>query len=309
MKYIVYLTVNTVNNKIYIGVHQTDTPHIFDGYIGCGIANKGMTPRLEVPFHRAVRKYGYDKFVRHTLKIFDNPEEAYFLERELVDEPFVQSKDTYNATIGGTPGGGYTLRKSILQYTLSGKFVKEWNSITEAAMYFSVDDSTVSPGTLAQALQYPFKSRCGFQWRYYSEDFPQYIGYYGINLRVAQYTLDGELVKVWVSVKEAAKSFGKESGDALRTYAGNHKIYEGFQWRLVKQRETPTEFIEIACHPKSIVQLTTDGILVKEWDNQQQLSIEFKNVRDALNGRLKTYKGFKWMYKKDYVNKDIQLNS
>ena len=33
MKYIVYLTTNLKNNKIYIGVHGTEDPNIFDGYI------------------------------------------------------------------------------------------------------------------------------------------------------------------------------------------------------------------------------------------------------------------------------------
>lgn len=37
MKYIVYLTRNVKNNKIYIGVHKTENPDIFDGYIGCGV--------------------------------------------------------------------------------------------------------------------------------------------------------------------------------------------------------------------------------------------------------------------------------
>jgi len=37
MKYIVYITKNEVNNKTYIGVHQTKNPEIFDGYIGCGV--------------------------------------------------------------------------------------------------------------------------------------------------------------------------------------------------------------------------------------------------------------------------------
>jgi hypothetical protein len=36
MKYIVYQTVNTVNNKIYIGVHKTANLD-FDGYLGCGV--------------------------------------------------------------------------------------------------------------------------------------------------------------------------------------------------------------------------------------------------------------------------------
>ena len=37
MKYIVYLTTNTANKKIYIGVHRTETPYDFDGYLGNGI--------------------------------------------------------------------------------------------------------------------------------------------------------------------------------------------------------------------------------------------------------------------------------
>ena len=33
MVYIVYETICTENNKIYIGVHGTQDPEIFDGYI------------------------------------------------------------------------------------------------------------------------------------------------------------------------------------------------------------------------------------------------------------------------------------
>lgn len=35
-KWIVYCTTCIVNNKIYIGVHKTKTPDVFDGYIGGG---------------------------------------------------------------------------------------------------------------------------------------------------------------------------------------------------------------------------------------------------------------------------------
>lgn len=37
MKYIVYLTTNLVNKKIYIGVHGTENPDKFDGYLGNGV--------------------------------------------------------------------------------------------------------------------------------------------------------------------------------------------------------------------------------------------------------------------------------
>ena len=73
MKYIVYQTVNKVNNKIYIGVHGTETDD-FDGYIGNGISiyrpATYMNPKT--PFQFAVKKYGVKNFIRTTLKEFDN---------------------------------------------------------------------------------------------------------------------------------------------------------------------------------------------------------------------------------------------
>ena len=36
LKYIVYCTTCTANNKIYVGVHRTN-PDVFDGYIGNGV--------------------------------------------------------------------------------------------------------------------------------------------------------------------------------------------------------------------------------------------------------------------------------
>lgn len=37
ISYIVYKTLNLVNNKIYIGIHKTSNPYTFDGYLGCGV--------------------------------------------------------------------------------------------------------------------------------------------------------------------------------------------------------------------------------------------------------------------------------
>ena len=77
MNYIVYLTLNKINNKFYIGVHQT-TDLAFDGYLGCGIyANKPKTyKKCETPIKAAVSKYGPKNFHRITLRVFDNIEDA-----------------------------------------------------------------------------------------------------------------------------------------------------------------------------------------------------------------------------------------
>ena len=90
-KWIVYITVNTVNNKTYIGVHKTDRDD-FDGYIGCGvnINRPASYKKSKTAFQYAVNKYGVDKFIRSTLFTFDNESDAYKKEEELVTVEYLQ---------------------------------------------------------------------------------------------------------------------------------------------------------------------------------------------------------------------------
>jgi hypothetical protein len=125
MKYIIYITTNQVNNKIYIGVHKTNTPYSFDNYLGCGVFTN--LPKSYINggtlFQRAVVKYGPDKFKRKTLKVFNTLEEALAYEATLVDESFISRTDTYNMIIGG----GYPpdLSKKVYQFDLLGNLLKE----------------------------------------------------------------------------------------------------------------------------------------------------------------------------------------
>jgi hypothetical protein len=124
MKYIVYQTINLKNNKIYIGVHKTKDPEIFDGYIGCGIKINipSSYTNPTTPLQYAVKKYGTSSFRRITLAIFDNIEDAFDFESKLVNKEFINRKDTYNAKLGGIGGSSYSVR--INQFDLNGKYLK-----------------------------------------------------------------------------------------------------------------------------------------------------------------------------------------
>lgn len=103
MKTILYITVNTINNKIYIGVHSTKNPDIFDGYLGCGCYfNQPSTYKnSKTPFQYAINKYGVNAFRRYTLAVFDTAEEAFSLESKIVNEEFIKKPYVYNAIVGG----------------------------------------------------------------------------------------------------------------------------------------------------------------------------------------------------------------
>lgn len=138
MKYIVYQTINTINNKIYIGIHKTKDPEIFDGYIGCGVLINSPSSYMNpyTPFQYAVKKYGTGAFKRSILKVFDTAEEAFKLESEIVTSDFIKRKDVYNSALGG--GGGNQVLVPVNQFDLNGNLIKEWNSITEASEFLGV---------------------------------------------------------------------------------------------------------------------------------------------------------------------------
>lgn len=93
-KYTVYKITNVINNRIYIGKHET--ANVNDGYMGSG--------KL---LRRAQEKYGLENFTKEILYIFDTEEEMNAKEAELVTEDFCQREDTYNICIGGKGGFSY----------------------------------------------------------------------------------------------------------------------------------------------------------------------------------------------------------
>lgn len=144
MKYIVYQTTCSVNNKIYIGVHQTKDPNIFDGYLGRGFY-KNHTKYIknpQSPLHYAIIKYGVENFSRKTLFCYDNEEDAYKKEAELVTEKFIQLESNYNVSVGGI----YSHRPSrkVYQFDFKGNLIKEYNSALEASKILEVNVSNIN---------------------------------------------------------------------------------------------------------------------------------------------------------------------
>lgn len=142
MKFIVYLTINLKssvdgNNRIYVGVHKTNDPEIFDGYLGCGVhVNQPSTYMYpKTPFQCAVKKYGTDAFKRITLYEFDSEEEAYKKEAEIVDLNFLKLNYTYNASLGGKHGYNF---KPLYQFNLKGELIKKWEYSKDAYEFYNL---------------------------------------------------------------------------------------------------------------------------------------------------------------------------
>lgn len=83
-----YKITNKIDGKFYYGVHNTD--NLEDGYSGSGKILK-----------LAYKKYGIENFEKVIEKFFDNEEDAFNYEREIVNEEMIKNPNCYNVQIGG----------------------------------------------------------------------------------------------------------------------------------------------------------------------------------------------------------------
>jgi hypothetical protein len=70
--YILYLTLNTINMKRYIGYHSTKNKN--DGYLGSGSI-----------LSKAIEKYGKSPFIRIDLEYYDTEKEARAAEQFVLE--------------------------------------------------------------------------------------------------------------------------------------------------------------------------------------------------------------------------------
>lgn len=204
IKWIVYCTTCTINKKIYIGVHMTN-PDIFDQYIGDGVyANCPSTyEQSKYLFQRAVKKYGPKNFIRNTIAIYDNEDDAYALEADIVNEEFLKRTDVYNMTLGGKGGSAYVQRIICYQYDDQGNFIKKHESYLRASIEVSRN---------LRSIQRAIKDKCKCAGYYFTNiyydklDLTKMHNYEGLHkIPVYQYDLNGKYECCYESIKDAAR--------------------------------------------------------------------------------------------------------
>lgn len=269
-KYIVYLTTNTVNSKIYIGYHSTYTPYKFDQYLGNGVKinDKYTYIYAKTPFEAAVKKYGPNKFIRKTLKVFDNEQDAKDLERWLVDEEFIKRKDTYNINLGGDSPPIIT--KTIYQYTLDGKFVKKWNSITEAAINLNCSNSSIGRAIFDRT---PSK---GFLWseNKYEKLILEQFKLNENKTKTYLYDINGNFIKEFISITKASKETGIEIDKISKSIKGKYSVNKKYYFSDIKYEKFP--IVQQTNHRNdSLYQYDLQGNFMKKWNNYSEVKKYF----------------------------------
>lgn len=290
MKYIVYLTTNLKNNKIYVGVHGTENPNIFDGYIGNSINIFRCNNELKypkIPFHKAIKKYGYNAFRRTTIQVFDSEEEALDLEAQIVTQEFIERQDTYNIALGG--GMPPRHNKAIYQYDLTGKFINEYSSLVEAAIQFNGNGNLI--GIAANFKRTTYGSLWSFS-KYDTLDIKEY-NIYNPKIPVYLYAEDCSFIKCFCSMQECCKELNVSLSRVQRaSKIGN--LINGFYLSLCfKTKFEKPIFNNIV---GDIHMYSEYGDYIKSFSDKSQLPNGFSEYE--INRSIKTgytYKGYLWI--------------
>ena len=296
LKWIVYCTTCTINKKIYIGVHRTN-PDIFDGYIGngCYINNSATFNKTKTRFQKAVKKYGPENFIRSIIAVFDNEQDAYSLEADIVNEEFLKRQDIYNLALGGKFGGQIVQRIPCYLYNNEGILVKEFASYLEASKSLSRNLKTIQ-----RAIKNRHKCNGYFitNIKYDKLDLSIMHQYEGPNkIPVFQYNQDGEYECYYESIKEAAKilNFNDTSiGTAI-------KLSILYKNKYFTSEYVPKFDIKNVKHiSQEIHQYDLNGKYIASYKNMQQA----KNILGIKNNIYRAIKlnqlcgGYQWKFEK-----------
>lgn len=296
LKYIVYVTVNLCNGKLYFGVHRTN-PEVFDGYIGCGIYRQSNANK-KYPLHSAVRKYGYNNFKRTTIEIFPDTQEglnqAYGLERQIVTSTLLKSKSVYNSKIGGQ-GGCNIEQRRVYKYDLNGEFLQSFKSINDAALSIDVNSDlyTIIKGIRNNCLGYT-SSSYNYFWSYNKE----FTYNSNLKIKVAQYAISGKFIRWYNSITEAEQDHQISS---IKQAIKKHYLAGGFQWRVYNGDDSDiSSYYTKALKDVPIAMLDKNGEVIKTYSSVNECAKENNLSSSQINRVLKniihSHKGFKFKY-------------
>lgn len=298
MKYIVYKTTNLVNSYIYVGIHKTKDPDIFDGYLGNGVyINKPDTYKYsKTNFQIAVNTYGIKNFKRENIAVFDTESEALLLESLIVNEEFLSKPYVYNMILGGS----YDLAKSIkcYQYDLNGNYISEFDSMTSAANSINKSFQGISKAIM-------FKTKCGDY--YWSTDKVEKLNtdvYNKVNpIKVYRYLINsGKFDKEYDSLSSAAEDTNTFLINVSRSAKLGYRV-DKYQFSFIKKdyyADAKTEYLKT----RPVYKYDKEGNFLKAYNTQEEAEKEnkFSNITSCIKNKKECVNGFRWgLEKMDHI--------
>ena len=289
----IYCIENAKNHKKYIG-QSIDIYQRWYAHKSKLNMNKHHSHHLQ----QAWNKYGDNCF---NFYIIETCDESLLNEREIYWIKYYNTYfDGYNETFGGE---GYARQtRKVYQYSLSGEFIKEWNSVSEIENKLGYNGFTIR--NVCNGDEH--LSAYGYQWSYKKVD---NIGqYYSVSQKkvVYQYNINGDLIRIYNSIYSVSE-YGFSYSNVSKCCNGERITCGGYVWSYI---ELDKEYVKtqifrryrksnIGSDNISISKYSLEGVFIEYVDNKDYFKKNNYNIYSILNccdGNKDQYKNFQWRY-------------
>ena len=240
----IYLITNSVNGKQYVGQTMRTIRQRYSDHIRKSRYNKDNQY-----LYTAMNKYGIDNFsiekiefisCRTKRELLDelNQKETYYISKLNTRKP-----NGYNMTDGGVLLPNTYVKKPVCNYDLERNFVKEFESIAEAARYYNLSQADITHCCKREKVYMVG----GFIWRFKDDDYD--VKTIKIPTRVIyQYDLCGNFLNKYNGIQEAERITGIKN--ICLCCKGKNKSAGGYVWRYA---EDPFNKYEVPTFRKVII--------------------------------------------------------
>jgi len=194
----------------------------------------------------------------------------------------------------------------IVQLSLTGEFIKEFSSIRMAARELNINESG---NYISKVCKKQKGQAFGYMWRYSSDFYKEGYVVKPEIYYIQQFSLSGELVYEFKSLKDAAQKIAKDRG--LKDYINlqssissvchnKQKSAFGYIWKHKNHGEETFAPNKVKRKEKNINQLSLSGEFIKKWGSmaqaERELNISKSGIHLVCKGKGKTAGGFLWEY-------------
>lgn len=306
MKSGIYRIINTVNTKSYIG-QSVNVKKRWKSHLNSYRCKRGEHPAL----HNAFDKYGINCFVFEVLckapKEYLNKLEFYFIKKFKTHI----SKHGYNCDSGGHGGG---VSNPVYQFTLNGKFIKEYGSTGVAYRKTGVIQSSIysccklDRGHAGGFLWTQDKSKIQDHINNYKKTLEKQKNKRVIEVSVYQVSLQGKVIKKHDSIKKASQETGAKN---IIACLNNKRLTSGgFVWvkkvskiDLVINRLNNSNQVGkgMTHYSKSVAKIDAKGKVIKIYSSigeaaKNNKKVTAGNIVKVCKGERGKCGGYKWKY-------------
>jgi hypothetical protein len=188
---------------------------------------------------------------------------------------------------------GFSFEKMVTQYSIEGKKLKTYPSVTEAAQITGIDANTISKAALGK-----YRLGSGYVWRYeggtYQGELKGKIK--NRSLPVIQYSLEGKIMNRYPSMNAAMNATGFSSATLADCAYRRTKVSHGYVWRF-EGDSYKGEYLHYR-RGLAVTQCSRDKKILAVYPTVEEAArvtgLTSDNILKNVHGNNKTAGGFVW---------------